>query len=141
VRGNIDAFVGFEPFGNRAAQASNDVRILTTGEKYFTEWLATSATLEFARTLEAGLAAYARGLNAASAWCNQNREETAQIVGRHFRLDLAVVKQSIDPIHWTVAFTPRFRSDMEKMGNSSRSGLTRAGTSTRGRSRKPIPRS
>lgn len=117
VRGDIDAFVGFEPFGSRAAQASPDVRILATGEKYFTEWLLTSATPEFARTHEAELVAYARGLDAASAWCNRNREETAQIVGRHFKLDLAVVKQTIDPIHWTVAFTPQFRSDMQKMGD------------------------
>jgi ABC-type nitrate/sulfonate/bicarbonate transport system substrate-binding protein len=115
VRGDIDAFVGFEPFGTRAVQASTDVYIVTTGEKYFTEWLMTSATPEYARTNEAELVAYVRGLHAASLWCNQNREETAQIVAKHFKIDIAVVKQTIDPINWTVAYTPKFRADMDRM--------------------------
>lgn len=117
VRGDIDAFVGFEPFGSRAAQASSDVYIVTTGEKYFTEWLMTSATPDYARNNQAELIAYAKGLSAASTWCNQNREETAQIVARHFKLELDVVKQTIDRINWTVAFTPRFRSDMDGMAD------------------------
>jgi ABC-type nitrate/sulfonate/bicarbonate transport system substrate-binding protein len=115
VGGDIDAFVGFQPFGTRAVQASSGVHIVTTGEKYFTEWLMTSATPEYAKRNVAELVAYVRGVNAASQWCNQNREETAQIVARHFKLDLALVKQTIDPINWTVAYTPKFRSDMERM--------------------------
>jgi ABC-type nitrate/sulfonate/bicarbonate transport system substrate-binding protein len=115
VRGDIDAFIGFQPFGTRAVQASNELHIVTTGEKYFTEWLMTSATPEYARTHQPELTAYVRGLRAASAWCNQNREETAQIVARHFKLDLPTVKETIDPINWTVAYTPTFRSDMERM--------------------------
>lgn len=115
VRRDIDAFVGFEPFGTRAVQASSDVYIVTNGENYFTEWLMTSATPEYARSNEAELAAYVRGLHAASIWCNRNREETAQIVARHFKLELPLVKQTIDPINWTVAYTPKFRADMERM--------------------------
>jgi ABC-type nitrate/sulfonate/bicarbonate transport system substrate-binding protein len=115
VRGDIDAFIGFQPFGTRAVQASNELHIVTTGEKYFTEWLMTSTTPEYARSHQAELTAYVRGLNAASTWCKQNREETAQIVARHFKLDLQTVKETIDPINWTVAYTPKFRSDMERM--------------------------
>lgn len=117
TRKDIDAFVGFEPFGTRAVQASSDVTILTTGEKYFTEWLMTSATPEFAKSHEAELVAYVRGLNAASIWCNQNREETAQIVAKYFKLEIPVVKQTIDRINWTVGFTPKFRTDMEAMAD------------------------
>lgn len=115
VRGDIDAFIGFEPFGTRAVQASSDVYIVTTGERYFTEWLMTSVTPEYARTNGAELVAYVRGLHAASIWCNQNREETAQIVAKHFKIDIPIVKQTIDPINWTVAYTPKFRADMERM--------------------------
>jgi NitT/TauT family transport system substrate-binding protein len=115
VRRDIDAFVGFEPFGTRAVQASTDVSIVTNGEKYFTEWLMTSATPDYARGNQAELAAYVRAMNAASKWCNENREEAAQIVARHFKLDVSLVKQTIDPINWTVAYTPKFRSDMERM--------------------------
>jgi len=115
VRGDIDAFIGFQPFGTRAVQASSELHIVTTGEKYFTEWLMSSTTPEYARTNQAELTKYVRGLHAASIWCMQNREETAQIVARHFKLDLQTVKETIDPINWTVAYTPKFRSDMERM--------------------------
>ena len=115
VRGDIDAFVGFQPFGTRAVQASKDVYIVTTGEKYFTEWLMTSATPDYAKTHQAELIAYVRALKAASVWCNQNREETAQIVAKHFNIDIATVKETIDPINWTIAYTPKFRADMDKM--------------------------
>ena len=77
--GDIDAFIGFQPFGTRAVQASNELHIVTTGEKYFTEWLMTSTTPEYARTHQPELTAYVRGVHAASTWCKQNREETAQI--------------------------------------------------------------
>lgn len=115
VRKDIDAFVLWEPFGTRAMQASNDVYIVTNGEKYFLEWMITSTTPEYARTNEAELLAYVRALDAASRWCNQNREESAQIVARNLKLEIGLVKQLMDRINWTVAYTPKFRADMERL--------------------------
>lgn len=115
VRKDIDAFVLWEPFGTRAMQASNDVYIVTNGEKYFLEWMITSTTPEFARTNEPELLAYVRALDAASQWSNQNREESAQIVAKNLKLEIGLVKQLMDRINWTVAYTPKFKADMERL--------------------------
>ena len=115
VRKDIDAFVLWEPFGTRAMQASNDVYIVTNAEKYFLEWMITSTTPAFAQSNEAELVAYVRGLDAASKWSNQNREESAQIVAKNLKLEIGLVKQLMDRINWTVAYTPKFRADMERL--------------------------
>jgi len=116
VRKDIDAFVLWEPFGSRAMQASSDVQIVTTGEKYFLEWVLNNTTAAYAKSNPAELAAYIRGLNAASKWCTQNREEATQVVAKYLKLDTALVKPA-ERINWTVAYTPRFRSDMERLSD------------------------
>jgi sulfonate transport system substrate-binding protein len=114
TRGDIDAFVLWEPFGARAVQASKDVHVVTNGENYFLEWLITTTTPEFLATREAELAAYVRAMDAASRWCNENREESIQVVAKYLKLDPALVKP-IERINWTVAYTPKFRADMERL--------------------------
>lgn len=114
VRGDIDAFVLWEPFGARAAQASSDVQVLTTGEAYFLEWLANSTTAAYAKSNPAELQAYIRGMNAASKWITENRAEASQVVAKYLKLDLALVKPA-ERINWTMAFTPKFRTDMERL--------------------------
>lgn len=114
VRKDIDAFVLWEPFGTRAMQASPDVQIVTTGEKYFLEWVLNSTTADYAKSNPNECMAYVRGLNAASKWCMQNRKETTQIVAKYLKLDPALVEPS-ERINWTVAYTPKFRADMERL--------------------------
>lgn len=114
TRGDIDAFVLWEPFGTRAMEASKDVHVVTNGEKYFLEWLITTTTPEFLRTREAELVAYVRALDAASRWCNENREESIRVVAKYLKLDPRLVKP-IERINWTVAYTPKFRADMERL--------------------------
>jgi sulfonate transport system substrate-binding protein len=114
VRKDIDAFVLWEPFGSRAMQASSDVHIVTTGEKYFLEWVLNNTTPAYAKSNPAELMAYVRGLQAASKWCAQNPEESTQVVAKYLKLDTALVKPA-ERINWTVAYTPRFRSDMERL--------------------------
>jgi ABC-type nitrate/sulfonate/bicarbonate transport system substrate-binding protein len=116
TRGDIDGFVLWEPFGTRAVEASKDVHIVTNGEKYFLEWLITTTTPDYLQTREAELVAYVRALDAASQWCNANREESVQIVAKYLKLDTGLVKP-IERINWTVAYTPKFRADMERLGD------------------------
>jgi sulfonate transport system substrate-binding protein len=114
TRGDIDAFVLWEPFGTKAMEASKDVHIVTNGEKYFLEWLMTTVTREYLKTREPELVAYVRALNAASRWCNENRAESVQIVAKYLKLNPSLA-QPIERINWTVANTPKFRADMERL--------------------------
>jgi ABC-type nitrate/sulfonate/bicarbonate transport system substrate-binding protein len=113
-RGDIDAFVLWEPFGSRALEATKDVHIVTDAEKYFLEWVLHSTTRDYLKTNRAELQAYIRGLNAASKWCTQNRAEATQVVAKYLKLDVALVKPT-ERINWTVAYTPKFRADMERL--------------------------
>jgi hypothetical protein len=44
----------------------------------------------------------------------QNRKETTQVVAKYLKLDPALVEPS-ERINWTVAFTPKFKADMERL--------------------------
>ena len=114
TRGDIDAFVLWEPFGTKAMEASKDVHIVTTGEKYFHEWLMTNVTPTYAKQNQAEITAYVRAMDAASQWCNKNRDESVQVVAKYLKLDTGLVKP-IERINWTVADSPQYRSDMERL--------------------------
>ena len=118
VRGDIDAFVIWQPFGWRALAASKDVHILATGREYFHEWEAVTVTKEYASSHEREILAFLRGLDAAGKWIPQNLDEAAKIVAAQIRLDDAKLARDIlEKIDWNIAFTGKFRKDMQIVGD------------------------
>ncbi len=118
VRGDIDAFVIWQPFGWRALAAAKDVHLLTTAKGYFEEWEAVTTTKDYAAKHPAELAAFLRGLDAAGKWIPQNLDEAAKIVAAQIRFDdIKATRDILEVINWDLAFTPAFRRDMEVVGN------------------------
>jgi ABC-type nitrate/sulfonate/bicarbonate transport system substrate-binding protein len=117
VRGDIDAFVIWQPFGWRAMEADKNAHIVTTGGPYFHEWEMCNTTTQYAKEHGAELVAFLKGLDAAGKWIAKNIEEAAQIIAKQLRLDDArLAKQMIEKIDWNIAYTKKFRSDMDKVG-------------------------
>lgn len=115
VRKDIDAFVVWQPFGWRAMEATDDAHIVTTAAPFFNEWQISSTSPAYQQSHRAELIAYCGALHKASQWCNENRAESAEVVANNLRLDAKLVRRMTDEIEWTVAYSQRFRDDMNKM--------------------------
>ena len=116
VRGDIDAFVIWQPFGWKALQADKDAKILTTANSYFHEWEACSTNAKYIKDHPAEVVAFLRGLDAAGKWIPDNVDEASQIVSKSLRMDdVNLVKQMIEKIDWNISYTKKFRSDMDKL--------------------------
>jgi ABC-type nitrate/sulfonate/bicarbonate transport system substrate-binding protein len=113
ARGDIDAFVIWQPFGWRALAAVKDAHILTTGKGYFEEWEAVTTSKEYAANHHAELVAFLRGLDEAGKWIPANLDEAARVVAAQIRFDdVKVTRDMLERIDWNIAYTPNFRSDM-----------------------------
>ena len=58
TRGDIDAFVIFQPFGWMATKADPDARIVTTAEPFFREWLVVNTAPDYAKSHPAEIDAF-----------------------------------------------------------------------------------
>ena len=118
ARGDIDAFVIWQPFGWRALAAVKDAHILTTAKGYFEEWEAITTTKDYAAKHGAELTAFLRGLDAAGKWIPNNLDEAAKIVAAEIRFDdVKATRDMLEVIDWNLAYTPGFRRDLEVVGN------------------------
>lgn len=118
ARGDIDAFVIWQPFGWRALAAVKDAHILTTAKGYFEEWEAITTTKAYAANHAAELTAFLRGLDAAGKWIPGNLDEAAKIVAAQIRFDdVKATRDMLEVIDWNLAYTPAFRRDIEVVGN------------------------
>ena len=118
ARGDIDAFTIWQPFGWRALEAVKDARIITTAKGYFHEWEACTTSREYANTHETELVAFIRGMDAAGKWISANLGEAASLVASAIRLeDIAMAREMLAKIDWNLAYSPKFRADMEKVGD------------------------
>jgi ABC-type nitrate/sulfonate/bicarbonate transport system substrate-binding protein len=118
ARGDIDAFVIWQPFGWRALAAVKDAHILTTAKGYFEEWEAVTTTKDYAANHGAELTAFLRGLDAAGKWITANLDEAAKLVAAQIRFDdVKATRDMLEVIDWNLAYTPAFRQDMEVVGN------------------------
>jgi len=114
ARGDIDAFVIWQPFGWRALAAVKDAHILTTGKGYFEEWEAVTTSKEYAANHHAELLAFLRGMDEAGKWIPANLDEAARVVAAQIRFDdVKVTRDMLERIDWSIAYTPNFRSDMD----------------------------
>jgi ABC-type nitrate/sulfonate/bicarbonate transport system substrate-binding protein len=118
VRGDIDAFVIWQPFGWRAVEADSNLHIVTTGAPYFHEWEMVNTMPEYAKTHATEIVAFLRGLDQAGKWIPGNLNEAAQVVAKSLRMDdVALAKQMLEKIDWNIAYTQKFRSDMDRIGS------------------------
>jgi ABC-type nitrate/sulfonate/bicarbonate transport system substrate-binding protein len=118
VRGDIDAFVIWQPFGWRAVEADSNAHIVTTRQPYFHEWKMVNTMPEYAKSHAEEIVAFLRGLDAAGKWIPTNLDEAAQIVAKSLRMDdVAVAKRMLEKIDWNIAYTQKFRADMDRIGN------------------------
>ena len=120
ARGDLDAFVIWQPFGWRAIAAVKDAHILTTAKGYFHEWEAVTTSKEYDAAHEAEIIAFLKGLDAAGRWMPKNLDEAAKIVAAQIRLDdIKLARDMLEKIDWNIAYTAKFRKDMEVVGEFS----------------------
>jgi len=120
ARGDLDAFVIWQPFGWRALAAVKDAHILTTAKGYFHEWEAVTTTKEYAATHGAEIVAFLKGMDAAGKWIAKNLDEAPKIIAAQIRLDdVKLARDMIQRIDWDIAYTSKFRKDMEVVGDFS----------------------
>ena len=120
ARGDLDAFVIWQPFGWRALAAVKDAHLLATARGYFHEWEAVTTTKEYAATHEAEIVAFLKGMDAAGKWIPKNLAEAAKIVAAQIRLDdVKLAQDMLAKIDWSINYTPKFRKDMEVVGDFS----------------------
>ena len=118
VRGDIDAFVIWQPFGWRTLAAVKDAQILATAKGYFHEWEAVTTTKEYAASHEREILAFLRGLDAAGKWIPKNLDEAAKIVANQIRLDdIKLARDMLEKIDWNIAYTSKFRKDIDVVGD------------------------
>jgi ABC-type nitrate/sulfonate/bicarbonate transport system substrate-binding protein len=114
ARGDIDAFVIWQPFGWRAVAAVKDTHIVTTAKEYFEEWEAITTSKEYAADHEAELGAFLRGLDAAGKWIPDNLDEAAKTVAAQIRFDdVKATRDMLQAIDWNISYTPGFRKAMD----------------------------
>ena len=114
VRGDIDAFVIWQPFGWRTLAATKDAHILASAKGHFHEWEAVTVTKEYAASHEREIVAFLRGLDAAGKWIPKNLDEAAKIIAAQIRLDdVKLARDMIEKIDWNLAYTAKFRKDMD----------------------------
>jgi len=118
ARGDIDAFTIWQPFGWRALAAVKDAQIIATAKGYFHEWEACTTSREYAKSRTAELVAFIRGMDAAGKWIAANLDEAATVVAGAIRMeDVKLARQMLERIDWNLAYTAKFRSDMDVVGN------------------------
>lgn len=115
-RGDIDGFVLWQPFGWKAVETIKGTHILTDAEPYFQEWEACTVNKTYAASHQPELIAFIKGLRAAGKWIPGHVDEATDSVAQTLRTqDIALVKRMISQINWDLNFTPKFRSDMDKL--------------------------
>lgn len=120
ARGDLDAFIIWQPFGWRALAAVKDAHILTTAKGYFHEWEAVTTSKEYAAAHEAEIVAFLKGMDAAGKWITKNLDEAAKSIAAQIRLDdVKLARDMIQRIDWNIAYSPKFRKDMEVVGEFS----------------------
>jgi len=116
TRGDIDAFVVFQPFGWMATKADSNSHIVTTAEPFFREWLVVNTAPDYAKSHPAEIDAFLKALDRSGKWIVENMDEATQLIGKSLRMDdLATVKMMLQTIDWKIAFTRKFRADMDNL--------------------------
>jgi ABC-type nitrate/sulfonate/bicarbonate transport system substrate-binding protein len=118
VRGDIDAFACFQPFGWRAIKADHDSHIVTVTAPYFREWLLVNTTPEYARSHDREIIAFLKALSRSAKWIPANLDEATQIIAKSLSMDdPETVKMMLQVIDWEVTSTQKLRADMEQLGD------------------------
>jgi ABC-type nitrate/sulfonate/bicarbonate transport system substrate-binding protein len=115
-RGDVDAFVIWQPFGWRSVDVSGSkVHILSTGEGYFTEYMVTSARKDFIDNDPDAAKAMIQCTMEGAEYARKNLDDASAIVGKQFKVSAATAKRMIKVMNMDVAFTPTFKKDMDDL--------------------------
>src|SRR5690606_29365986 len=87
VRGDIDAFACFQPFGWRAIKADPGSHIVTVTAPYFREWLLVNTTPGYAKSHEREIVAFLKALDRSAKWIPANLDEATQIIAKSLNMD------------------------------------------------------
>lgn len=118
VRGDIDAFACFQPFGWRALAADPDAHILTGTTPFFHEWLVVNTNMDYAKSHQSQLVAFLKGLEKAGKWIAGNLDNATAVIAQDLGMDdTSIVKRMLQVIDWNIAYTKKFHSDMEQLGS------------------------
>jgi aliphatic sulfonates family ABC transporter substrate-binding protein len=118
-RGDIDAFVIWEPFCTQSTQdiSKGKTHIISYGTGYFTEWMINSTSPQFAKEHPDAVVGVLRALDKADKFIKNNPDETFQIVAKRLRLKEPLVKDLVPRMVFDVTYSKAFRSDMNKLAD------------------------
>lgn len=122
ARGDVDAFVIWQPYGWQAEEVTGGkARVLTTGKGLIREYLVLSGSPEFVRANRETTAKVLKALHRAAEWLESTPlEETAKLVADYTKSDLKLTAALLKVLDFSVAATPEFRREMESLAEFGR---------------------
>jgi ABC-type nitrate/sulfonate/bicarbonate transport system substrate-binding protein len=129
-RGDIDAFIVWQPFGWRALKVSGSkVHILETGAKYFANHMVISTRKDIVENDADAAIAEIKGMVKAVDYVNNNLDGAVKIVGDFFKIPYPDVKKFLVSMELGLAYDKALRNDMDEVNNFMM---------TKGKSKAPI---
>lgn len=115
-RGDLDAFIIWQPFGWRALKISGKkVHILETGRKYFTSHMMVSTRKETIQNDPDAIIAEIKGIMKAIDFVNKDVDGATKIVGDFFKIPYDDVKRFITNMELDMTYNQAMRNDMNEV--------------------------
>lgn len=115
-KGDIDAFIVWEPFGWQSQEVSGSkVHTLSTGKGYFTEWNIVSVRKSFYDNDPDAVTGVINATLKANEFIRNNVDEAARIAAEHFKTPFGPSKKMIEAMHFDLSFTSQFKKDVESL--------------------------
>ena len=116
-RGDIDAFVIWEPFCTQSVTkvSKGKVDIMSYGTGFFTEWMVSSTSPAFAKEHPEAVVGVLKALHKADKFIKDNPEDTVSIVSKKLRLEKSLIRELLPRMTFDVTFSKAFRKDMKSL--------------------------
>jgi len=116
-RGDIDAFVIWEPFCTQSINnvSKDKVHLMSYGAGYFTEWQVQCVSPAFAKENPKAVEGVLKALNKANKFIKDHPDETVKIVAKRLKLDESVMKELLPRMTFDLSYTKAFRNDMNSL--------------------------
>lgn len=113
-RGDIDAFVIWEPFCTQSTTkvSKGKVHTMSYGTGFFTEWMINSVSPAFAKEHPDAVVGVLKALHKASKFIKDNPDETNSIVAKRLKLEESLAKDLMPRMTFDLKFSKAFRKDM-----------------------------
>lgn len=119
VRGEVDAFSIFQPYGWQAAEISNGrAHILTTGVGLMREYLLLSGMKSYVDSNPEVVSKVLRAVARGAEWLRTADEgERAKLVGEYINADIDLTARLLDVIDFVPTIDQAFRDAMDEMAD------------------------